>query len=811
MIKELTLYRDYGKLETSDFWYCHGSSSMVTMKYYRNFTEINNYDDLMPGENMYKNIQESYHLYLIVNDFIIDENFWERAKTKCFAFITFLRIDSKQKDSLLEDVKEILSEKEDCLIYHTYDAYELVIAHYDDSIDGINYCFKNMQGFFSFFEANTLTISHAEILENNNNLSENIPLISIRCRMRNQQYFNAFDNNINLHFDGKAEKMIRNGNYDYEYYTKNVSNLKFLSIFNKHTIFNLSYEDIYKAVAELEIRLYSDKQLPDNVINVVKSDEKLNFVPKRFDKNNSTTMNFTDFNQICTFLNESYSKAYFNDLFVTLYEPVKMVIEEDFDNIEETWRKKTKPYIFINNYLEMMAALDDLLVIFNTSRLHNARGFSYRGEKLTIPYKLIIFYIAVTTKMKELLIEDAQHYQYNFIMCPQTGADIYVSPLFFHNEDDPYDVDSYKRRTLMVSLPTKQILSPAILISQLGHEIAHYTCDKTRERKIRMDSIWSAMKDVLYYNLFETYDGIDSDIHKSVISYMVKIFEDEFEEAKRTIKGETNDISGHTWFRWQLREIIPNILRNGLTSIVKSWHKITLEVVENYMKDTEDYEGFDDFQTVSLDYMQQIFNNILMYMNSSDIEEQLKFFLKICDECFSDIATCIMLGLSAHDYFDYFIDRHFLLLDENKVPDFTITRMAFVIVAMGFEDDKYDSNCSKKIYTVKKAFELSIHVKKLYDEYKESKIQNRDINIDSLTYNGFFPEKMGSHCAFMYLQHYLSTCMESLKQNIGNSNENIKELYQKIKRNGEDVDMVAYKYIKEYSDEVIKKCREDNQ
>lgn len=805
MIKELTLYRDYGRLETSDFWYCHGSSSMVTMCYHRNFTEINNYDKLITGEDMNKNDQESYHLYLIVNDLTKDEKFWDRAKTKCFAFITFLRIDSKQNYSLIEDLKKLLLDKEDCLIYYTYDAYEMVIAHYDDSINGINYCFKNMQGFFSFFEANTLTISHTDILQNYKGESKNIPLISIRCRMRNQDHFQHFNNNIISHFDKKAEKMIRNGNYDYEYYIRNVSNLNFLSIFDKHGILKLSYEEIYKAIAELEIRLYSDEWLPDNVINVVKSNEKLNFIPNKFDENNTTTIKFTDFNQICSFLNESYSKEYFNDLFVTLYEPIKMVIEEDFIDIE-TIRKKIEPYKLIENYIYMMNALDDLLVIFNNSRLHNARGFSYRGEKLTIPYKLINFYTAVTTKMKEILIEDPHQYQYNFIMFPQIDADIHVSPLFFRDE-----TESYKRRTLTISVPTKQILSPAILISQLGHEIAHYTCDKTRERKTRIDSIWSAMKDVLYNDLLASEDSLNIQNHNVITSYLVKIFEDEFEAAKTAVKDNIKDSINYTWFRGQLQEKIPFILRNGLVSIAKSWHKITLEVVENYMEDTENYEGFDDFQTVSADFMRDIFNNIIAYMSSSELEIQLNFFLKICDECFSDIATCIMLGLNANDYFDFFIERHFLLLDDNKVPDFTIVRMAFVIVTMEYTDNNYNSNCMRKNYTVKKAFELSNYIKNLYEEYKESKDMNRVINLDKLKYDGFFPEKMGSHCSLMYIQHYLSTCRESLKQNIGDSNEKIKNLYQKIKQNGADMDIIVYDCIKEYSDKVIKKCREDNQ
>lgn len=54
---------------------------------------------------------------------------------------------------------------------------------------------------------------------------------------------------------------------------------------------------------------------------------------------------------------------------------------------------------------------------------------------------------------------------------------------------------------------------------------------------------------------------------------------------------------------------------------------------------------------------------------------------------------------------------------------------------------------AKKIYTVKKVVELSNYLK-IYDEYKERKIQNRDINIDSLNIKDF-PKKWVSLCIYV--------------------------------------------------------------
>lgn len=794
MIKVITLYKNYTNLNEQKVWLSYGHSNMATINTYDSFQQI----------NFANTSQDACHLYLICDDSI----FWENAENNNFLFITFLRINgeqNKQIETLIEDSKNY----EDFICCYTYDAYELVVAHYDNSVDGISKCFNFIKKTdLTIFESNSLLLSRKSIIGNPIMAEEKIPLVSIRYRLKNQKKFELLDKNLTeLNFI----RTIRNGNYDYEYFYKDMPYSTFFSLYRDEKVAGVDYSYINEAVAELETRIYSKKILPADVIDVKDNKRGLKFIENTQIDNSEFQTN--DFIQYCDFLNTCYKEEYYNDLFTSVYAPVRMMIVSYLNRINDLIEKGVNYYSLKISYDKMINAMNELLLIFNNSRLHTLRGFAYRGEKIAIPFKFLSFYTAVLSNMKDILIEDKTQYHYQFLLLPTTDPDIHVEIMFSVKES--VSLDEYKQRLLIVTLPITYISKPRIMISQIGHEIAHYVCDETRQRTFRMNCIWSAMKELIYDELLE-YKGMkgkhDNKIKEAILYELETIFNKQKDIVKNNIQLNSN---GKQWFRNQLKTIIPKIIRESLMNIVLNYDKLKENIVYKLTVDAENYEVYAEYHKDIMIYLNDVKLRTLSIMNEKEIERKLKFYLKLCDECFSDIVTCMMLDLNASDYCEYFVDRYFSNLG-NNIPDFTIARMALVMGVLHFDDlDQFDKTTfsEEKKTSVENSIDLSYYFVSIYELYKESEKKGTVCDLKGIRVPCYFPKYLKSHGVVIYLMKYLVECELKLAEQFKKNNSQsfkLKSLFNIFNNNLEDSDLAVYEYVQSIKGKVIYKCKKKN-
>lgn len=737
MIREINLYKKYRVIQ--DCWYCFGTSSVVTIEEKKDIDEIK-IKEALPKEN-----EEKYSLYLLIDDKEKDKQFWKNAKDRNFVFISFFRINKKNEQ--LQKISKILGDtkEEENIVYESLDTYDLVIAHYNDSIEGIMEPFEKMvANGVKILETNSLVMTFSKHLNQCSDIKGELPKVSVRFRLKNLNEFSSINKYLcKLNY----ERTVRNGNYDYEYFKERVSIAEFFSIFNKHKVFDMHYDDVYKAIAEIEVRIYVEKELNEALIQVENRDKKFDIFESFNDLRRKFPQYITsDLVYLIDFMKECYQKDYYNDLFIVLYKPLEMFLSKYEEALTSVVNDLSSYEIIKDSYDLFINSIHEIFLIFNYSRVHTIRGFAYQGQKITIPFKLINYYTAFMYDLNDKLVENEKNedeYEFCYILIPSTESDIHIQTLFNNDE--------YKKRLLLVNVPTEQITNIPLMLSQLSHEIGHYVCDKTRNRDSRKKYIMDAMVESLFNFIFMF--EIEKDEKEMLYNFHEFLFQKLsilVHEENRTFMIQTVDVLDN--FRETLIKTHPVIIKQALIRFYSKFDEFKDEFLKTKVKyvNVKEYAKKDKSLR---DDLSKILTEISRILSSTAIENQLIFFLKVCDESFSDLISIKTQNLSVYEYFDIFNDRYFEIFGQDK-PDFIISRIALVLATSStFNLNQINtlniSNANKK-RTINEAINLAKYIQKL-DEYPDLNTGLREVE-----FYGYFPYNLQSykniHTLFLYLK-----------------------------------------------------------
>lgn len=769
MIKQVNLYKKYSKI--TDSWLCFGGSSMVTIKDYKSFSEVEEINKLILDKN-----EEKYCLYLLSEETERDDEFWEDAESKNFVFLSFLRLN--KIDEQKEKVKELLKQKiGNCMIYSSLDTYDLVIAHYKDSITGLMEPFEILKNYqIEILETNSMILSHIK----NPVEGEALPLVSFRFRLKHLKKFKKIDTFLK---EKDFEKTLRNGNYDYEYFKKNMTISELFCFFSEEKVMDHSYEELYKAVAEMEIRLYDDQELPIELLKVEQSDEEFEL----FKLYNNLKYRYSkyitrDLTYLMDFMIESFQKRYYNDLFLVVYKPLKMFLRKYIEALQNLIDDNNNFDDIKESYDIFMTSINELFLIFNYSRVHVIRGFAYQGHKITMPFKMINYYTEIMEKLIEILIENENEYEFCFLLLPSTKSNIHIQTLI--------NDEKYKNRLLLVTLPVDQIFNIRMMNFQLAHEIGHYICDKVREREERKDDMWEAISETLYLMIFNADNSDTKEFAEYLFANLIK----EIRYFKK--KTEAFNPGVENSFRDAIIKIVPRLLKGVLFNFVRN-----LEFNKNeYLKNKTTIKTNKDFKELDIklkNYTSTFEKKVLDVFLDNDIENQFLFLLKNCDEGFSDIIAIKVFNLSLIDFINFFNDEWFDIIGFNN-PDFIITRIAIVICAVGFDtkqicDSDIENTYKKQV--IRKAIALSDYLNEILNKV-DNYLSQEEINeaFKQVQADIYVPKKLGTYKSLYYLYLYLKKCndsLDSLKFNESNklqydyinNEKNLMEIINELQKN----------------------------
>lgn len=392
-----------------------------------------------------------------------------------------------------------------------------------------------------------------------------------------------------------------------------------------------------------------------------------------------------------------------------------------------------------------MNSVNDLFLIFNNSRVHTIRGFTFPEQKISIPFKLLNFYTAIIMKINNYLVE-GEDYKYCYLVIPSTDSDINIRILF--------NDDNYKNRLLLVSIPNERIGDLSLMIKQIIHEIAHYVCNDSRSRGTRASMIWKSLKSYVYDQIFEN----NQNDFPVIVDYMKKkncnATEYLYKEACSYLDEEKRRCANLDKLD-KFKKIYPVLIETGLLNFCFECDDIKLEWINYLTSDkVSDYikrkESIDDCIT-------NIKKKYAVLIGKNEINEQTVFYLKLCDECFSDIVMKNTLNLKLRDFLDTSCEEYYDYIDTVN-PDFIIARTAFVLAVSKYDlsDRGVLNNYGfKKEEVMSKALDLAEYIRRVHNLGLKKVFENKDFFI--------IPDALGTYQSIDYLYRYFKSCEIKLK------------------------------------------------
>ncbi|MCI8888643.1 MAG: hypothetical protein HFG70_11235 [Hungatella sp.] len=533
--------------------------------------------------------------------------------------------------------------------------------------------------------------------------------------------------------------------------------------------------------------------------------------------------------QIINSIEKFEYQAFPDYVYLTIYEPLKMLVYKivEFENINYDLRCIADIYRFLTAVNQISQNLNKADRQFTQIPELNAGSYH-------VPIKLTAYYSVFIYKVKEFLNTwFGKGNFYEFLLHPGMNETIRVRKLFQDQND--------KNRLLLVEMPEKQVFEPQYAIITLIHEAAHFVGSLLRNRRHRyrmMNLSMARMIPIAAYLDKRTNEFMTNESFVYLERELRDQFEIRIEKEREYLKGTKTDIDEDLFSHSEYLEILmQNALNTFLGESLNEKGDIFETIFGFYIKNQVDrgslQAGCEKMLWERKNEFEKCFSEFIYDLQCGKTEDNkklitVKFMLDILfyllKECFSDIVSILLLGLSYTDYLNSILYNVSIPLENVAESEISI-RVALVMEIMvskfrtgrNFPDDSWDINDIRNLYaqdkTDKKEFYRTLLAVRniIAEEPQEEEVllkldltsHNKKISVTDICYDSK---------VLNYLAEYLMGCKKELCEKIhGDGKKEIEEIREAYKKLTEHYDVAGrIIFINQFVDQYRKKILTKN-
>ena len=560
----------------------------------------------------------NYYIYTTQDD----KYFMEKLQNDDgILLINFMKYSQKREKHIdLSVVKNLLNKDQEVFLYRSLDGYDVVAFVLCKRFEiGMNKIFdiqhKIEEEFITnILETNTLICVKESFLQRNNNVFH---YVDAKLKIKDEGIIKEICKDIDTDKNTNIMTIIRTGNYDLQFQSKDISYDEFLRKYVNlllHKYHNeIKVSDIHIFCKKDQMKFFKEPK-PEGVDlgvydarGLFKNDINIKLIEK--------------------FIKKSISSNNFNTVLLAIYENYLLFLEKTDKQSKELDNCTYKSY-----ELYSRAAIN----LINQREMSLLQKKYYLWNELNrVPMKNIAYVIYFLDKTKEILQEDKKH-NYLFLPTLIKNGNIGLN-LIFGDDEKSYE------RLLLVNLPINEISNYSGLFIALVHEEAHYVCNENRNREIRGNYLWQSVKQF-------TADYFSKILKDYELNRLLEILEEIKDDYYSNLK--TNS-------KYHLKNIY-----NDFLEIIDRFCVVAISKMAAILL-------IENSQCRSL---QSFVNSVSIFKN--DFQIFLNDLVSLYTECFADLVSLLLLDVD-FDYYKETLTKWPIPLDK-KIDNFTSNRIKII-------------------------------------------------------------------------------------------------------------------------------------
>ncbi len=661
---------------------------------YTNMNEIAN-DYLLEIKNQIDSHKQIFYAYGSVNKKELDEF----QKEYIYQFITFIDIQE-----VCDNIKEIHNKLNGSkyMLLKTFDKHSyILILRCNKLIDGISYI-------SSIADNEPWNLCYTILSMDQNIDLKKIELeqinVMLNFKIRSKNKFDSLKNILISKLKGADLKYQENyflGNSDYSIGIFGISSQLFFGLFYNKEILDRENSNLCDAVKFSHSSL-SLSEIPDLNVNSSNTTIELSKIQQNYKKNIDLLCNkeillrdiynnepakssFVSKNSnkeiiecVNVFLKISYLLKDINVYDINSRYLIQMILPALYECAVQLQFEKSVSY---ENTYEALEEIHRSITTLLGTGIDSQHSFYTVPVLYYTPARLITFYSNFIRKLRNTFYDDKIRYE--FLITPILHSIVDVKS--FTPERDDYD-----HRLLSVHMPVSSLFDIETSLVILTHEVGHFIPDSNlRCRKDRVLCLIQSLTYIIYIDLI-SLEGIGAgDVFSNDMKKIISLF---IKNIKTDVISKINSSkSKHKYYLKECEELI----RSNIVLFLEENKNVILNNIT--LKDNSTYTKEDVYLS-----MERQFNNFLNPNDKYSVYWMNLNMERILRECYSDIFSINVLGLSCQDYINAIEDSY--QGGEIFFSCFTLTRIAFVIRVFKWTEEIHKTNMN--IYDKNRLFEI---------------------------------------------------------------------------------------------------------
>lgn len=717
-----------------------------------------------------------------------DDKFWEDCKESNFVFITFVHLEKGDIDVTRKSLENKYS---NIICYRTLDNSDIIFVTYsdlyNDSVQMLMQIYANKNS--ANYKLNyiyTLFATSYNLIKNGvfNEKREILNDIMIRYMIRDISKIAEFNDTLIKSLGIQKKARIILGHDDCILVISEIHAKNLFSIYKNNAIFDMKENDLRKeAVYSTDLRISAEFDFDNLKSYKFIEGDFTNWCVKEYENLKSINTNQDLYINILAEILKGMSKLenskLFDYTFLLLYYPIQMLIDKMIN------KTKDENYLSLDDVNNVFMFLDGAAEVLARSNYSSIQLFQipvHPNKVYNAPGKLLSFYTAYLDEVSQLASKDEDiKNKYAFLVSPMLNSVTQVQIIF--NGEPPQD------RLLLVKTPAYTLFKPKELLFTLTHELYHFVGERDRNRELRLNYlikayISSIISAILSDDLFDVFSNYHmNDVNDELYHKLIDTFKDKFKEYSKQDYYLYSSQIYEFLLKTSLDFLKEYIIHEGFLCDFREKNNKAVDLYDIEFNKTEEKI----YSLISQNYI-----NFVKATNDENITTIISALIDLTRECYSDLASILLLNVSLEDYYKYLIDLFECKGDvklENSMP--LLSRIQLITDCM-IKHDIWESN---QIAEVKvNNIEILKNIQTLRDEIEEE---------NTIFLNKYYVFNKTE--LYDFYGKYMDACFHSLMEKIlkyPNDVKGIRDLYNSFDDN--TFDFVDFS---KRSDELITRFR----